>query len=240
MTVFSTLATGGRKRRGEGHTRREEILQAAKELFLEYGYDSTTIRRIADRVGISAPALYLYFKDKEALMLALCDQTFGHLLEAISEIERTVEDPLERIRRFGEAYARFGLSHPDEYRLVFLGANIPESMRKVGHRAATDDPTRCPAQRPHAVHLRVAGGATVGEAHGVTPHAGELIDDGVAADEDELVAGSVQEVPREAAADASGSEDDRLHADLALTTGPARSSSRPPIILPAIASRAVA
>ena len=77
MTGFSTALPAGRKRRGEGHTRREEILQAAKELFLEQGYDATTIRRIADRVGISAPALYLYFKDKEAMMLALCDQTFG-------------------------------------------------------------------------------------------------------------------------------------------------------------------
>ncbi|HEV7547330.1 MAG TPA: helix-turn-helix domain-containing protein, partial [Reyranella sp.] len=120
--MFSTLATGGRKRRGEGHTRREEILHAAKELFLEQGYDQTTIRRIADRVGISAPALYLYFKDKEALMLALCDQTFGHLIEAIGEIEKTVDDPMERVRRFGEAYARFGLTHPDEYRLVFMGS----------------------------------------------------------------------------------------------------------------------
>jgi AcrR family transcriptional regulator len=142
LTGFSTVVATGRKRRGEGHTRREEILQAAKELFLEQGYDSTTIRRIADRVGISAPALYLYFKDKEALMLALCDQTFGHLLEAIVELEKTVADPRERVRRFGEAYARFGLTHPDEYRLVFMGANIPESMRKVGHRAATDDPTK--------------------------------------------------------------------------------------------------
>ena len=142
MSVFSTVAAGGRKRRGEGHTRREEILHAAKELFLEQGYESTTIRRIADRVGISAPALYLYFKDKEALMLALCDQTFGHLIEAIGEIEKTVDDPLQRVRHFGEAYARFGLTHPDEYRLIFMGTNIPESMRKVGHRAATDDPTR--------------------------------------------------------------------------------------------------
>jgi AcrR family transcriptional regulator len=142
LTGFSTVLPAGRKRRGEGHTRRDEILQAAKELFLEQGYDSTTIRRIADRVGISAPALYLYFKDKEALMLALCDQTFGHLIEAIAEIEKTVTDPLQRVRRFGEAYVRFGLTHPDEYRLVFLGANMPESIRKVGHRAATDDPTK--------------------------------------------------------------------------------------------------
>ncbi len=142
MSASSTPATTGRKKRGEGHTRREEILQAAKELFLEQGYDATTIRRIADRVGVSAPALYLYFPDKEQMMLALCDQTFGHLLRAVEEIEKTVTDPRQRIRRFGEAYLKFGLEHPDEYRLIFIGNNVPESVRKVGHRMPTDDPTR--------------------------------------------------------------------------------------------------
>jgi AcrR family transcriptional regulator len=166
LSGFSTVVPAGRKRRGEGHTRRDEILQAAKELFLEQGYDSTTIRRIADRVGISAPALYLYFKDKEELTLALCDQTFGHLVEAIGEIEKTVADPLERIRRFGEAYARFGLSHPDEYRLVFLGANIPEAIRKVGHRAPTDDPTR-PGVRGAIVFSRLVAFLSEAEASGI-------------------------------------------------------------------------
>jgi AcrR family transcriptional regulator len=142
LAPLSTALVSGRKRRGEGHTRRDEILQAAKELFLEAGYDATTIRKIADRVGVSAPALYLYFHDKEAMMLALCDQTFGHLIERIAEIEKTVSDPLEQIHRFGQAYARFGLEHPDEYRLVFMGNNMPESVRKVGHRMPIDDPAR--------------------------------------------------------------------------------------------------
>jgi AcrR family transcriptional regulator len=142
LTGFSTAIPAGRKRRGEGHTRREEILHAAKELFLEQGYDLTTIRKIADRVGISAPALYLYFRDKEALMLALCDQTFGYLMEAVDEIEKSVDDPLERLHRFGEAYVRFGLTHPDEYRLIFLNSNIPEPLRTAGHRMPIDDPTR--------------------------------------------------------------------------------------------------
>jgi AcrR family transcriptional regulator len=142
LSAIPVSVAGGRKRRGEGYTRRDEILAAAKELFLEEGYDATTIRKIADRVGISAPALYLYFTDKEALMVALCDRAFGVLLEAIVEIENTVADPLDRMRRFGEAYIRFGLSHPDEYRLVFLNSNIPEAIRKVGHKAPTDDPTR--------------------------------------------------------------------------------------------------
>ena len=166
MSAFSTAATGGRKKRGEGHTRREEILQAAKELFLEQGYDSTTIRKIADRVGVSAPALYLYFQDKEQMMLALCDQTFGHLIESIGEIEKSVAEPRERIRQFGEAYLRFGLKHPDEYRLIFLGSNVPESVRKVGHRMPTDDPTR-PGVNGSIVFQRLVSVLVEAEASGL-------------------------------------------------------------------------
>lgn len=166
MSAFSTAATGGRKKRGEGHTRREEILQAAKELFLEQGYDSTTIRKIADRVGVSAPALYLYFQDKEQMMLALCDQTFGHLIESIGEIEKSVAEPRERIRQFGEAYLRFGLKHPDEYRLIFLGSNVPESVRKVGHRMPTNDPTR-PGVNGSIVFQRLVSVLVEAEASGL-------------------------------------------------------------------------
>ncbi len=166
MSAFSTAATGGRKKRGEGHTRREEILQAAKELFLEQGYDSTTIRKIADRVGVSAPALYLYFQDKEQMMLALCDQTFGYLIESIDEIEKNVSDLRERIRQFGEAYLRFGLKHPDEYRLIFLGSNVPESVRKIGHRMPTDDPTR-PGVNGAIVFQRLVGVLVEAEAAGL-------------------------------------------------------------------------
>lgn len=166
MSAFSTAATTGRKKRGEGHTRREEILQAAKELFLEHGYDSVTIRKIADRVGVSAPALYLYFPDKEQMMLALCDQTFGHLLESLGDIEKNVSDPRDRIRKFGEAYLRFGLQHPDEYRLIFLGSNIPESMRKVGHRMPIDDPTR-PGVVGSVVFQRLVNVLTDAEASGL-------------------------------------------------------------------------
>jgi AcrR family transcriptional regulator len=166
VSDISSAVSVGRKRRGEGHTRREEILQAAKELFLEQGYDSTTIRRIADRVGISAPALYLYFKDKEALLLALCDQTFAHLIEAVSELERTVADPLERVRRFGLAYARFGLDHPDEYRLIFLGTSTPESIRETGHRGPIDDPAQ-PGMGGAIVFQRLVAFLTEVEASGV-------------------------------------------------------------------------
>ena len=53
--ALSTASANTRKRRGEGYTRRDEILLAAKDLFLREGYQATTIRRIADVVGVSAP-----------------------------------------------------------------------------------------------------------------------------------------------------------------------------------------
>ena len=141
-TRKSRSISSGRKRRGEGHTRREEILQAAKELFLEQGYDSTTIRRIADRVGISAPALYLYFKDKEAIMLALCDQTFGFLTDRMTEIENQGLPPIERLRHCGEAYVRFALANPREYWLTFMSGNTPKKIsHQGGHKAEVLDPT---------------------------------------------------------------------------------------------------
>jgi AcrR family transcriptional regulator len=124
----------GRKRRGQGHTRRDEILGAAKELFLTEGYAATTIRKIADRLGVSAPALYLYFADKEAIMLALCDQTFGFLIEEMQRIDREGLKPLESLRACGRAYIKFGLEHPREYWLTFMSGNTPKQVKDRGHK----------------------------------------------------------------------------------------------------------
>jgi len=140
LRALSTM--GGRKRRGEGHTRRDEILAAAKELFLEEGFAATTIRKIADRVGVSAPALYLYFSDKDAIMVALCDQTFGFLIAEMGRIEREGLKPLEQLRQCGRAYIDFGLKHPREYWLTFMSGNTPKPIKERGHKPENIDPTQ--------------------------------------------------------------------------------------------------
>lgn len=142
VPALSTAVASSRKRRGEGHTRRDEILQAAKKLFLQEGYEATTIRKIADRVGVSAPALYLYFSDKEAILLALCDQTFGLLIERMTEIGQDGRDSLDRLRRCGEAYVRFGLEHPQEYWLTFMSGNTPHEIQKRGHKPDVIEPDK--------------------------------------------------------------------------------------------------
>jgi AcrR family transcriptional regulator len=132
-----SIAISTRKPRGQGAARRGEILAAAKRLFLAEGYEHATMRRIAAEIGVSAAALYGHFPDKEAILRAIAEATFGELLVRLEESQRGDDPPLDRLRAGLRAYVAFGLARPDEYRLVFL-----TKMITPRHRA---DPCAGPA-----------------------------------------------------------------------------------------------
>src|SRR5262249_21520681 len=113
-----------RKPRGEGYQRRAEILAAARSLFLKEGVDRVTIRAICARVGITSPSLYFHFRDKREIIIAICNETFGQLLERFRAIRASEPKPLDALRQMMETYVRFALSHPDEYRLLFMSKDL--------------------------------------------------------------------------------------------------------------------
>ncbi len=94
-------------------------MSEARELFLEEGLAGVSMRAVAERVGVSATALYRHFHDKDALLASLLSEaftTFGSYLgRALGG--RT---PLERFRATGAAYVDFALDHPRDYELMFL------------------------------------------------------------------------------------------------------------------------
>jgi AcrR family transcriptional regulator len=105
---------------------RQLILDTARQLFLEEGFDAVTMRRIADKIEYTPTTIYLHFKDKEALFRELVDDDFRKLGETFSKLVE-ISDPLERIDAAGWAYARFALTHPNHYRLMFMSPAAPES-----------------------------------------------------------------------------------------------------------------
>ncbi len=109
-----------RKPRGQGPLRRAEILRAAQRLFLEEGFEHTTMRRLAAAVGVSATALYVYFPDKDAILHAIAETMFADMLADHEATQRLPLPPLDRFRAGLRGYVMFGLSRPDEYRLTFL------------------------------------------------------------------------------------------------------------------------
>src|ERR1700732_2597799 len=119
-TGLQSHPLSGRKRKGEGWQRRAEILDAAKQLFVQEGYAATTIRRIAAKLGVSSTALYVYFPDKDAILVEICDVTFAGLIAELDEVRRDATDPLDALARSLERYIRFGLGHPHEYELTFV------------------------------------------------------------------------------------------------------------------------
>ena len=117
----STLSpVRSRKPRGQGATRRGEILAAASRIFLEEGVAQATMRRIAAAVGVSPTALYVYFPDKNAILAAIAAAWFGDLLAALEASQHSDAGVETRFRAGLRTYIEFGIARPDAYRLTFL------------------------------------------------------------------------------------------------------------------------
>lgn len=128
-----------RARKGEGELLRDEILDAAEALLEEIGSkEAVTMRAVAERVGVSVPSIYLHFADKDVLFYECCQR---NLIELATRLETAASGSgtvVERIRRSGEAYLRFGLDQPGQYMTLF-GTDIPDT---VDPEVAADDPGR--------------------------------------------------------------------------------------------------
>lgn len=120
-TTVKKPQRSARKPKGDGHTRRGEILQAAERIFIAEGYHGATIRKIADEVGVSSTALYMHFRDKDEILLEICDGAIEQLLTINTEIAARPIDAVARVRLMLDAYMTFALENPNAYQLVFCG-----------------------------------------------------------------------------------------------------------------------
>jgi AcrR family transcriptional regulator len=120
---------------------RQEIMDAAREMFVAKGYATVSMRKIADKIGYSATTIYLYFKDKNDLLHQICEQTFAHLAQNIKSIQQLSDNPMEKLRSGLREYIYFGLKHPSQYEIVFitpLPIKIEAEFEETNGRVAFD------------------------------------------------------------------------------------------------------
>lgn len=109
------------KRRDEQKTRlREQIFRAAAELLVEDGYAAFSLRKLAARIGYSPTTIYRYYRDKDALVLAVCDEGFSLFGQALHRAAAAETDPFAQLGAIGRAYVRFGFENPTHYRVMFM------------------------------------------------------------------------------------------------------------------------
>jgi AcrR family transcriptional regulator len=107
-----------RKEREKEEMRRL-ILRAAHKLFLENGFEKTSIRAIADLIEYSPATIYLYFRDKNELFFELHEEAFQLMGQYFSVIS-TISDPFAQLVELGHLYTRWAVENPELYDLCFL------------------------------------------------------------------------------------------------------------------------
>ncbi|HZS77870.1 MAG TPA: TetR/AcrR family transcriptional regulator [Ktedonobacteraceae bacterium] len=83
----------------EAEETRRTILRVAQQLFMEYGYRAISTRQIADACGLTQPALYHHFKDKQELYVAMALEELSKTQVALERIARRSDTLEERLRR---------------------------------------------------------------------------------------------------------------------------------------------
>jgi AcrR family transcriptional regulator len=120
-TLDQRVRQGSRARRAAARSSaRDAILQAAGELLLAVGYEAFSLRKVAERVGYSATAIYRHFADKDALLYAVTEEGFRLFAARLREAGTGRTDPFEWLQAMGLAYIDFGLEHPVYYRVMFM------------------------------------------------------------------------------------------------------------------------
>jgi AcrR family transcriptional regulator len=96
---------------------RATVVTAARELIEDEGLEAVSFRRLAQRLGVTAPALYAYVSDKDDLLRSV---TANELRTLIGRLQRPEgEEPIESIRRFCHLYIDYSIAHPELYKTMF-------------------------------------------------------------------------------------------------------------------------
>lgn len=102
---------------------RDQILACARDLYVEEGLDALSMRGMAERLGVTAPALYRHYENKERVLADLVGEAYRVLLGRLS---RALEgdSPWERFRRAGEGYLEFAVEEPRLYQVLYAAPDV--------------------------------------------------------------------------------------------------------------------
>ena len=95
------------------------LIEAARDVLVQEGYDGLTIRRVAERAEYSLGTVYSYFADKDDLLYTLVQEDFTRLTERLRAIRDTYQGAAA-VREMLLSYVRMGLEQPRSYEVMFM------------------------------------------------------------------------------------------------------------------------
>jgi AcrR family transcriptional regulator len=142
------------------------ILEAARDLLADGGVAGLSMRQIADRVGVTATAIYHYFDGKQDIVnrvvLSAFERFGSYLKDAMSSHP---VGSVERLHALGEAYIRFALENDAYFRVIFsIQPKSQVGLENIPEGGGYHLLRRTVAEAIQAGSIRDAGEATLGGA----------------------------------------------------------------------------
>lgn len=104
----------------------QQAHQLALEILREHGDAAISLRALAKQIGVSAPALYRHFIDRESLLAELAVTGFEALRERLLVVDQ--RKPRQALIDIGLVYVSFAQEEPNLYRLMFGGRVLPKGV----------------------------------------------------------------------------------------------------------------
>ncbi|HEX8356858.1 MAG TPA: TetR/AcrR family transcriptional regulator [Segetibacter sp.] len=98
---------------------RISILEAAYKIVKEEGWQALSMRKIADEIEYTAPIIYEYFSNKEAILAELNKKGFLYLAKEMEEAKSKHENPADQLEAMWMAYWNFAFKKKELYQLMF-------------------------------------------------------------------------------------------------------------------------
>lgn len=158
------------RRQEEKEQRRAQIVAAAEALYLRQDWDSITMDAVARQARLSRALVYVYFKDKAELHLAVILRAMQTLLACFKAAAEAQGNGLQRIEAMGRAYLAYGEQYPH----YFDACARFES--RTSQEALDNDHERAVLQAGQQVHEEVIAVLRAGQADGsIRSDLGDLV-----------------------------------------------------------------
>ena len=133
-----------------GAERRHQLIDVARSLFAERGYEGTSIEEIAQRANVSKPVVYEHFGGKEGLYAVVVDREMSALLDGItSSLTRTTNNRSRlRIERVALALLTYVDERTDGFRILIRDSPVGITARAPTRPCSTRRSTRSPRSWP--------------------------------------------------------------------------------------------
>lgn len=112
---------------------REAILETARAMIVARGIEDFSLRRLAARLGVTAPSLYRLFDSKDAIVATIAEAEFAELIAAIEAAAARADDPIAQIKAQSTAYVERAVTSPALFAVMFAyrppwadGPSLPE------------------------------------------------------------------------------------------------------------------